>query len=75
MLSITRKISDSKLAEFKTGFLRVHRVPVDEYGDPIMTEEEWIAEWGLRQYIRAYKEGKRQIAQQKTKPIFEDVIS
>lgn len=74
MASITYTIPDAKLAEFKSGFLRIYRVPSDEYGDPSMTESEWIKEWGKRQFINAYKEGKKQIAQQATEPTFEDII-
>lgn len=62
MASITFNISDDKLSEFKLGFLKRHPVPMDIDGNPIMTENQWLKQWGKNQYFQAYQTGKKQLA-------------
>lgn len=63
MAELIYTISDTKIIEFKEGFLKCCPVPVDvETGLPEMTENEWIKEWGKTQFLNMYKRGKRQIA-------------
>ncbi len=63
MATVTFTIPDNKLADFKVGFLR--RIPNNEKNEdstPMFTDNEWIKEWGKRQYLSKYKDGKQQIA-------------
>lgn len=62
MAEIIITIPNNKATEFKLGFLKEQPVPVDENGDPTMTEMEWAAYWGRKQYIEAYKRGKLKLA-------------
>ena len=62
MAQITYIISDDKLAEFKSGFLKHCPVPTNRNGVPIMTENAWIKEWGKQKFIWAYKKGKHLFA-------------
>ena len=62
MASITFNIPDDKLPEFKLGFLKRHPVPIDIGGNPTMTENQWLKQWGKQQYFQAYKTGKKQSA-------------
>jgi hypothetical protein len=62
MAQITYTIPTGKLSEFKIGFLRCYPIPLDEHQQPIMTENEWIKEWGKRQFLKAYRSGKQQLA-------------
>ena len=64
MAQITYTISDSNLPEFKMGFLASKPVPTDDEGNPIMSENAWIKEYGKRQFIREYKNGKHILAMQ-----------
>ena len=64
MATITYTIPDDKIAEFKIGFLKFQPVPLNENNEPIMTEPEWIKEWGRRKFIWAYKNGKHLTAQE-----------
>lgn len=48
--------------EFKTYFLEAEPAPIDMNDVPLMTEGEWIKEWGKQQFINAYKRGKRTAA-------------
>jgi len=60
--SITYSIPDEKIADFKRAFLKCHPIPVDEKGNPEMTELNWIKKWGRDQFILVYKIGMRQLA-------------
>ncbi len=63
--SVTFNIADNKIAEFKLGFLRFK--PNDELdgsGNLKYTDGQWIKEWGRRQYMWAYKNGKSTLAQE-----------
>lgn len=62
MPSITYTIPDEKFAEFKEGFLKCCPVPALPDTGPLYTENEWIREWGWRQFVNQYKRGKRQMA-------------
>jgi hypothetical protein len=62
MADITFTIPADKIAEFKVGFLKACPVPVDEMGDPTMSELDWIKEWSRRQFLQAYRDGKTQLA-------------
>lgn len=77
MAQITLMIQNSKLTEFKTGFLATHPVPVVEgpKGElvPKFTEAQWIKEWTKRQLLGAYKHGKRKLAQ-KAAQVDEEII-
>ena len=58
MASITYTIPDDKLADFKARFLAAHPVPIDVGTlQPEMSENEWIKEWGLRQFKEACDRG------------------
>lgn len=66
MANITFNIPDSKINEFKTGFLRACPVPTElvlAVPTPLYTENEWIKEWGRRQLKDAYERGKRLLLQ------------
>jgi len=64
MAKITFTIDDNKLEEFKSGFLKENPVPgLAPKEEKQLTEDQWIKEWGRLQYIRAYKRGKRKIAE------------
>ena len=73
MAQIIYTISDEKLAEFKAGFLKINPVPLDEEGEPTMTEAEWIKEWGKLHFIKAYQDGKKKISREAAE-IEEDLI-
>lgn len=68
MAKITLTIPSEKLQEFKTGFLAMCPIPkeYDEEGHelPPMTELQWFKEWIKRDVIRAYRHGKRKLAQE-----------
>lgn len=73
MASVNYTIPDNKLAEFKRGFLKCQTVPLDSEGNPKMSENEWIKEWGRLQFVKAYQTGIRQIAREEL-ILEEDVI-
>lgn len=57
MASITYKIDDGKFNKFKKPFLIAQPVPRDTDDNPVMSENEWIKEWGLTQFKNAYRRG------------------
>lgn len=57
MAQINYTIPDDKIQEFIIPFLRAKPIPVDEFGDPIMMQQEWIKECGKRMFINVYKIG------------------
>ena len=60
MAQIIFTIPDDKIAEFKAGFLKIRPNPEpDTYND-----NQWIKEWGKRQYIETYRRGKQALAQE-----------
>ena len=69
---ITFTIDDSKLAEFKEGFLARNPTPLDDEGEIQFTDNQWLKEWGKRQYIKAYTRGKGKLAEKAV--ILEDNI-
>jgi len=72
MPSMTFTIAPEKYAEFKGAFLLAHNVPIDtDTQMPLMTEEEWIKEWGRRQYWQAYRAGRR-LARDRANPYTTD---
>ena len=62
MPSVTYEIPADKFDQFKEAFFLAQPVPTDELGDPLMTENEWIKEWGLRQFKAMYRAGRKQVA-------------
>ena len=72
MPSITFSIAAEDYDEFKEAFLLCQMVPVDDAtGDPIMTDNQWIKEWGRRQYHDAYRLGRR-IVRDRANPMTQD---
>ena len=74
MAQVTFTIDDANLAEFKTGFLRTRPVPLDTSGNPTMTENNWIREFGRRVYMNQYRRGKQEIAETATVPVVDETI-
>jgi len=74
MASVTYTIPDEKLTEFKLGFLKAHPVPCDDEGDPLFTDNDWIKEWGKRNFMSAYKRGKGLIMQESITPEIDDGV-
>ena len=64
MAKVTFTIDDGKLADFTEGFLKMKPIPTSEDGKPLMTEDEWISEWGRRIYFEIYRQGKQRIAEE-----------
>ena len=70
MAQIILIVPNEKLVEFRTGFLAMCPIPIDNnsesetYGQPLFTELQWLKEWIRRDVIRAYKHGKRKLAQE-----------
>lgn len=70
MAEIILTIPNEKLTEFRTGFLVMCPVPIDNdpesetYRQPLFTELQWLKEWIRRDVIRAYKHGKIKLAQE-----------
>ena len=63
--SVNFSIADNKIAEFKQGFLKFRpNTELDENDGPKYTDAEWIKEWGRRQFMWAYKNGKSMLAQE-----------
>lgn len=63
MATITFTIPDQKLEAFKIGFLkRIPNTLKDEESELVYTDNEWIKEWGKRQYLAKYKDGVQTIA-------------
>ena len=64
-ITINFSIADEKITEFKLGFLKFKpNIEVNEKGDLVYTDAQWIKEWGKRQYLWAYKNGKIILAQE-----------
>lgn len=62
MPSVTFTIAAEDYAEFKEAFLLCQNVPTDsDTGDPTMSDDQWIKEWGRRQYHDAYRLGRKQV--------------
>ena len=83
---ITHTIPDAKVVEFSAGFLAkcpIPQIPDPEWipgfvGEPQpmineYTPKEWITEWMRRDVIRAYRHGKKLLAEQAA-IIDEDII-
>lgn len=66
MASIIYTIPDELLPEFKKGFLKSCPVFIEE-GELPMSENQWIKEWGKRQFLRAYRKGIKQLAEGRVK--------
>jgi len=70
MPDITLSITTAKLAEFKSGFLKLYPVPVETdassstFGQPFYTENDWLKEKIKRIVIRDYKRGKELLAKE-----------
>jgi len=62
MAQITITLNDSKLTEFKTGFLAFCPIPKDDKGKPIVTFEAWVKSYLKEQLISVYKSGKIKLA-------------
>ena len=74
MAQITFTIDDANLQEFKLGFLKSRPVPLDASGNPTMTENACIREFGKRVYMNQYQRGKRAIASEATAPVVDETI-
>ncbi|MHC4605164.1 MAG: hypothetical protein ACYS6W_17750 [Planctomycetota bacterium] len=61
---ISYEFKDDKYINFKTAFIKVNAVPLDGEMQPIMTEDEWIEQWGYNQFMKAYEIGVRQTARE-----------
>lgn len=81
-IKITLTIPENKIEDFRSGFLATCPIPMtidpNNSEDPMsmipeFTEKQWIKEWLKRKVIRAYKHGKKQLAE-KTAIIDEDLI-
>ncbi len=73
-MDIILTIPANKLNEFKTGFLKSKPVPLDDDGNPTMTEPKWFKFWIKERAMHQYREGKRQLAEENI-VIVEDVIN
>ena len=61
--TINFSIVDNKIAEFKLGFLKFRpNIELNGGGSLKYTDAQWIKEWGKRQYMWAYKNGKSTLA-------------
>ena len=70
------EINDSKIEEFKIGFLKQNPVPVsEETGLQEFTDDDWITESLIRWSTGVYKRGKMKIAQEGGLSIEEGIIS
>lgn len=58
MPNIIYTIPDAVYEEAKDDFLTAHPVPKDENGDPLMSDGDWIKEWGRRQFVKARRNGR-----------------
>lgn len=69
MPSVTFTIAAEDYVEFKEAFLLCYNVPIDrDTGDPVMADDQWIKEWGRRQYLAAYSLGRKQ-ARDRANPV------
>ena len=80
MPDITLSITSAKLAEFKTGFLKLYPVPIDndteseDFGEPLYTENDWLKEKIKQIVIRDYKRGKQALAKEAADPQIDEEI-
>ena len=64
MAKIELTIPNEKITEFKSGFLAVHPVPLDDGNNPLYSELEWFKEFIIRYVIHEYKDGKKKLARE-----------
>jgi hypothetical protein len=74
MATVVLTIDDLDMDDFKVGFLKAAPVPLDENGDPTMSENAWLKEWGRNQYFRTYRSGKTRTAGE-TAVIDENIVT
>ncbi len=64
MVDIVLTIKDSKVDEFREGFLKQNPVPLDdETGEPTMGDLDWFKESIRLWALRIYKQGKMKLLQ------------
>lgn len=60
MATMTFEIDDLKYPEFLEAFLLCQPVPLDpDTGEPTMTDNQWVKEWGRLQYWSTYRLGRK----------------
>jgi len=59
-MNIIFTINDLDYLDFKINFLKEQPLP----SDSTLSEDEWIKEWGRRQYLAIVERGKRKLAQE-----------
>lgn len=77
MASVTFTIPDEKYDTFKEAFLEVHKVPLDpETGDPLMSDNAWVKEWGRLTYLGAIRQGLKRVRDKAYPIVFDpDIIA
>jgi hypothetical protein len=70
--SITLSVPDNKVPEFLNGFLRSNPVPLDNNGQPTMTQAQWITVVAKSLLYNEYQKGKRMLQQDAT--IFDNSV-
>jgi len=74
MPSITLTISTEKYQDFKDGFLKINPVPIDDNGNPEMTENNWIV-FRIKEIIKKdYERGKTLLAREAADPTIDENI-
>lgn len=75
MVSVTYTIPDEKFDEFKEAFIRAKPVPLDDDRNPIMSENEWIKEWGRRAMFAIFSRGREELHRDTMQAIDENIVS
>lgn len=76
MATLTFDIPDAKWPAFKEAFLESHNVPIDrETGEPTMSENAWVKEWGRLMYIAAARQGAKRVRDKAYPVTFEPEIT
>ena len=70
MAELKITIDDSKVADFKIGFLKSVPKPSNYAG----TDLQWIKEWVISNLKLRYAEGKETIARESSQPVIDDTV-
>ena len=75
MVSMRFDVSDEKWPTFKEAFIECHNVPVDpETGEPTMSEDDWIKEWGRLMYLSVVRQGLKRVRDKAHPVVFDPEI-
>ena len=75
MPEMTISVSQEKYSKFKTGYLKLYAVPMDEEGNPTMSEAAWIRQRIVLTTQRDYARGHRMLQQEAQEAAEEGIVT